>query len=96
MIRKTCSAPEQRSSGGRLMWWLVWVGLGSLLLLLLAVSWWYDRDARRRGATPLSGRQMGRARRARDLRIQQEVSRTSPMGMTPRGNDAARDIWHGR
>lgn len=78
------------------MWWLVWVGVGLLVLVLLGVSWWYDRDARRRGATPLSGRQMGRERWARDRNIEQEVTQLSPMGMTPHGNDAARDIWRGR
>lgn len=78
------------------MWWLVWVGIGLLLVVLLAVSWWYDRDARRRGAKPLSGRQMGRERWARDLKIEQEVTQSSALGMTPRGSDAARDIWRGR
>lgn len=78
------------------MWWLVWAGLGLLVLALLAVSWWYDRDARRRGAAPLSGSQMGRARWARDRAIEQEVTQVGPMGMTPRGNDAARDVWRGR
>jgi hypothetical protein len=78
------------------MWWLVWVGLGLLLLVLLAVSWWYDRDARRRGATPLSGRHMGRERWARDREIEQQVTQVTPMGMTPRAYDASRGIWRGR
>ena len=52
-------------------WWLVWVGIGVLLVALLVLSWWWDRDARRRGARPLSGAEMGRDRRVRDRAIEQ-------------------------
>jgi hypothetical protein len=63
--------------------------------VLLGISWWLDRDARRRGATPLSAGQMSRGRWARDRGIQQEVSQVSPLGLTPHSEDAARDIWRG-
>jgi hypothetical protein len=78
------------------VWWLVWIGIGAVVVGLLVVSWWYDRDARRRGARPLSGGQMGRGSWARDRAVEQDVTQVSPMGMTPRGSDAARDIWRGR
>jgi hypothetical protein len=77
------------------VWWLVWVGIGAVLLALLAISWWLDRDARRRGATPLSAGEMNRGRWARDRGLEQEVTQVSPQGLSPRSQDAARDIWRG-
>jgi hypothetical protein len=77
------------------VWWVVWVGIGAVLLALLAISWWLDRDARRRGATPLGAGEMSRGRRARDRGIEQEVTQVSPLGLTPRSEDAVRDIWRG-
>lgn len=77
------------------MWWLVWAGIGAVLVALLGISWWLDRDARRRGATPLSAGQMSKGRWARDRALQQEVTQVSPQGLTPRGQDAARDVWRG-
>lgn len=59
----------------------------------LAVSWWFDRDARRRGAVPHSGSSMGSA--ARDRRWD-TVRRTSQLllgGATPRSQDAHAATW---
>lgn len=77
------------------MLWVVWAGIGLLLAVLLAVSWWFDRDARRRGATPLTGGQMARARRTRLLDTARQESQVFSKGATPHSSDAARDIWHG-
>jgi hypothetical protein len=78
------------------VWWLVWVGIGVLLVVLLGVSWWSDRNTRRRGAAPRSAQEMSRERWARDRNIQQEVTQVEGMGLTPRSSDAARDTWRGR
>lgn len=74
---------------------LVWTGIGLFLAALLTISWWYDRDARRRGATPLSGGQIARARRG-VLETARQENAVFSKGATPRAVDAARDIWEGR
>jgi hypothetical protein len=76
--------------------WLVWTGIGALLAVLLAVSWWYDRDARRHGGTPLSAGQMNRARRGRLEDTWLQETQVLTKGATPRTSEAARDIWAGR
>lgn len=77
------------------MAWVVWSLIALVVAALLVVSWWLDRDARRRGARPLTGRAMGRARWARHQQIQQELTQLPRQGMLPRSQDAARDIWRG-
>jgi hypothetical protein len=76
--------------------WLVWTAIGLFVAALVTVSWWYDRDARRRGATPLTGAQMVRGRRQRAQDIARQESRLIGKGATPRSVDGARDIWNGR
>jgi hypothetical protein len=61
----------------------------------LAVPWWLDSDARRRGADLLRGADMDRARRARDREVRQELSQLGNQGMLPTSADTARDIWRG-
>lgn len=78
------------------MTWVVWAGIGGFVAILLAISWWYDRDARKRGATPASGKEMSRARWARDQEIAQEMSQVNNKTMTPKFGDAARDAWRGK
>lgn len=73
---------------------VVWSGLGLLVVVLLAVSWWLDRDARRRGARPLRSGDMDRARRARDWELRREMNQVGK-GMLPKTEDARRDIWRG-
>jgi hypothetical protein len=75
---------------------LVWIGIGGLLAVLLGVSWWLDRDARRRGATPLRAGAMIRARWQRNLDTERREAQLFSQGATPRVTDAARDIWDGR
>ena len=74
----------------------VWVGIGAFVAVLLGISWWYDRDARRRGATPRSGREMSRARWAQEREIARELSQVDNRSMTPKAGDALRDAWRGR
>ena len=78
------------------MGWLVWTGIGLFLAVLLTVSWWYDRDARRRGATVLGSGRMARGRRQRILDVERQEVQLFTKGATPRTSDAARDIWEGR
>ena len=78
------------------MFWIVWVGIGAFLAVLLSVSWWYDRDARRRGAVPRSGADMSRDRWRQERDIETEVSQVNNRAMTPKGQDAMRDAWRGK
>ncbi|WP_157519068.1 hypothetical protein [Modestobacter sp. Leaf380] len=56
------------------MAWVVWSVLGGILVLLAVVSWWHDRDARRRGARSSDpGRGVRDARR--DLRADPDLNR---------------------
>ena len=71
----------------------VWTAIGLLVGGLLLVSWWFDRDARRRGATPLSGATMGRATRGRKLETLRRASQQQTGGITPQGQDAYRETW---
>jgi hypothetical protein len=77
------------------VWWVILTVIGLVVVVLLGVSWWLDRDARRRGARPLSGADMGRERWTRHQRIEQELTQLNTQGMLPRTGDAARDIWRG-
>jgi hypothetical protein len=80
----------------RVMVWVFWGGVAAFLGGIGGLSWWLDRDARKRGATPLSGGQMQRARWARNLEMERELNQVATKGATPRSQDAARDIWKGR
>jgi hypothetical protein len=75
------------------MTWVVWTVLGVLVVGLLAVSWWFDRDARRRGATPTSGAAMGSAARGRKLETLRRSSQQVMGGATPRSQDAHAETW---
>jgi hypothetical protein len=75
--------------------WIVWCGIGLLVAALVAVSWWYDRDARGRGATPLTGAQMARGRRQRDYDILRQETSLVNKGVTPRSVEDARRTWNG-
>jgi hypothetical protein len=77
------------------MAWLVWAGIGAVVGLLLAISWWYDRDARKRGAKMRSGGQMSRARWAKDAELAREMSQVNNKAMTPKSQDAYRNAWRG-
>ena len=77
------------------MWWVVWVVLAGVVGALLFVSWWLDRDARRRGATRLGGAEIDRARWQRDWQTELEMTEVMTKGATPKSADAARDIWRG-
>jgi hypothetical protein len=78
------------------MGWAVWAGIGAVLALLLFVSWRMDRTARRRGATVLRGSDMSRARWRQDFDTERRLNQVVTKGMTPRSEDAARDIWDGK
>jgi hypothetical protein len=86
-------------SGGRherhVMSWVVWPAIAAFVLGLLTVSRWYDRDACKRGVTPLSGKEMSRARRANERALTGEMSQVISRGMTPKSQDALRDAWRG-
>ena len=78
---------------------MVWVFWGSVAVLLVGLgflSWWWDHDARKRGATPLSGGAMQRARWSRNLEVERQVNSVLTKGATPRVQDAARDAWNGK
>ena len=78
---------------------MVWVFWGSVAVLLMGLgflSWWWDHDARKRGATPLSGGAMQRARWSRNLEVERQVNSVLTKGATPRVQDAARDAWNGK
>ncbi len=75
------------------MTWLVWTVLGVVVVGLLAVSWWFDRDARRRGATPHSGAEMGSAARGRKLETLRRSSQQEFGGVTPQSQDAWARTW---
>ena len=78
------------------MVWVFWGGVAAFLGGIGALSWWFDRDARRRGATPLSGGAMQRARWARNFDTERKLNAVMTKGMTPRSHDAARDTWDGK
>jgi hypothetical protein len=73
----------------------VWAGIGAFVAILLAIAWWYDRDARKRGASPRSGAEMGRERRRQEAEIAREMSQVNTKAITPKGQDAMRDAWRG-
>ena len=78
---------------------MVWVFWGSVAVLLVGLgflSWWWDHDARKRGATPLSGGAMQRARWSRNLEVERQMNSVLTKGATPRVQDAARDAWNGK
>ena len=73
--------------------------LGPVAVLLVGLgvlSWWWDHDARKRGATPLSGGAMQRARWSRNLEVERQMNSVLRKGATPRVQDAARDAWNGK
>jgi hypothetical protein len=77
---------------------MVWVFWGAVVLVLgglAAVSWWWDHDARKRGASPLSGGAMQRARWSRNLEVERKLNSVVTKGATPRMQDAAQDVWKG-
>jgi hypothetical protein len=78
---------------------MVWVFWGSVAVLLVGLgflSWWWDHDARKRGATPLSGGAMQRARWSRNLDNERQLNSVVTKGATPRTQDAAQDAWKGK
>lgn len=75
---------------------LVWAGIGLFLAVLLTISWWYDRDARRRGATPSSAGSMVRASRQSRWAARRQESQLLFGGATPRTMDGLRDAQDGR
>ena len=73
--------------------------LGPVAVLLVGLgvlSWWWDHDARKRGATPLSGGAMQRARWSRNLEVERQMNSVLTKGATPRTQDAAQDAWKGK
>ena len=78
------------------MVWVFWGSVAVLLVGLGVLSWWWDHDARKRGATPLSGGAMQRARWSRNLEVERQVNSVLTKGATPRVQDAARDAWNGK
>jgi hypothetical protein len=78
------------------MAWIVWGSLGAVVLGSLAVSWWFDRDARRRGAAVRSSGEMWTAARRRRWEVTRETSQQSSFGGTPRVQDQLRAEWRGR
>ncbi|SCX53066.1 hypothetical protein SAMN03159343_2910 [Klenkia marina] len=72
---------------------LVWTAIGLLVGGLLLVAWWFDRDARRRGATPLSGATMGADASSRRWEVRRRESQQLLGGATPRGQDAHHGTW---
>ncbi|SDG75393.1 hypothetical protein [Klenkia brasiliensis] len=75
------------------MAWLVWTVLGLVVGVCLAVGWRYDRDARRRGATPHTGAAMGADARGRKLETLRRSSQQVMGGATPRSQDAHAQTW---
>jgi hypothetical protein len=65
-------------------------------LVASRLSWWWDHDARKRGATPLSGGAMQRARWSRNLDNERQLNSVVTKGATPRTQDAAQDAWKGK
>jgi hypothetical protein len=78
------------------MVWVFWGAVALLLVGLGVLSWWWDHDARKRGATPLSGGAMQRARWSRNLDIERRLNSVLTKGATPRTQDAAQDAWKGK
>jgi hypothetical protein len=78
------------------MVWLFWSAVAVFLLGIAALSWWWDHDARKRGATPLSGGEMQRARWSRRLDVERQLNAVITKGATPRTQDAAQDAWKGK
>jgi hypothetical protein len=76
--------------------WVFWGAVTVLLGGLGAMSWWWDHDARERGATPLRGGAMQRARWARRLEVERQLNAVMTKGATPRTQDASRDAWNGK
>jgi len=77
---------------------MVWVFWGAVVLFLgglATLSWWWDRDARKRGATPLSGGAMHRARWSLNLETERKLNSVVTKGATPRTQDAAQAVWKG-
>jgi hypothetical protein len=80
----------------RPMVWVFWGSVAVLLVGLGVLSWWWDHDARKRGATPLSGGAMQRARWSRNLEVERQMNSVLTKGATPRVQDSARDAWNGK
>jgi hypothetical protein len=80
----------------RHMVWVFWGSVAVLLVGLAVLSWWWDRDARKRGATPLSGGAMHRARWSRRLDVERQLNTVLTKGATPRAQDGYRDAWRGK
>jgi hypothetical protein len=77
------------------MVWVFWGAVALLLVGLGVLSWWWDHDVRKRGATPLSGGAMQRARWSRNLELERQMNSVIPKGATPRMQEAAHDAWKG-
>lgn len=75
------------------MAWLVWTAVLVLVASLLAISYWHDRDARRRGATPSSAGSMVEATRTNRWQTVRRSSQLLQGGATPRSQDAHRETW---
>ena len=78
------------------MVWVFWGSVAAFLVGIGALSWWWDRDARKRGATPLSGGAMQRARWSRRFDAERRMNAVVTKGLTPRSHDAVRDTWDGK
>lgn len=75
------------------MAWLLWTGIAVFITSLLAVSYWHDRDARKRGATPSSAGSMVEAARSNRWEVVRRGSAQLQGGMTPRSQDAHDKTW---
>ena len=74
------------------MTWFGWLVTG-VPAVLLAVSWWYDRDARRRGARVRSAGELAGDAYDRRKATLQRLGQKQREGMTPRSVDDAARTW---
>ena len=77
------------------MAWFVWGALGGVVLLSLVVSWWFDRDARRRGAAVRSSGAMWREARGRRWEVERQESQLLQSGGSPKAQDHLREQFRG-
>jgi len=75
--------------------WLVW-SVAGVLVLALATSWWFDRDARRRGANPRSAAGMASSARSHRWETVRRESQMVQGGATPGTADAHAATWKGK
>lgn len=78
------------------MAWIVWSALGAVVLGSLAVSWWFDRDARRRGAAVRDSGTMWREARGRRWETGRQESQLLQSGGSPKAQDQLREQFRRR